>query len=615
MAVLLFICFPLLIPNLVYAAVSRRRLSLSLALFNDAFASGANLLLSILCLIPQERMRVFSSGGMLQLSAGKSALLFCLALDFVLGAAAGLLIREQELPLSPDKKPHPLRSAPALLLLFLLIFLTQAYFWGQINYGNTTLDQILFYLKMPLEGTSTSFAQNVLHSVLLPSLLLFLPLLLLSVIPARSKSYGITLPHGVHLPLLPLRFPLRLAYPLLLVWLAVLLVQSNSMLKIDAFITSRLNASTFIEENYVSPDEVSIAFPEQKRNLITVYLESYETTPQDAASGGVLDVNLIPEMTAIAQEHTSFSRNDRITGAAVPLRSSWTMAGLIAQTAGLPLLNIINEGQHADTLLPAAITLGDLLKEQGYRLMFLAGSDFTFGGRRAYYRAHGDYEIWDLLSAREEGILPPDYYEGWGFEDLKLYEYAKEKISELAQSGQPFHFAMLTVDTHTPGYICPECPAVYDGGGSDSLLYANALRCSSLQFSKFLSWCQAQPFYENTTIVVTGDHQTMQEYFYLSLLDQSASENLEHYVYNAFINSAAQPVQETNRLFTTLDFFPTVLASLGATIEGDRLALGTNLFSDRETLSEQYGEDYLLAELEKKSIFYEEHLLYRSDDE
>ena len=69
-------------------------------------------------------------------------------------------------------------------------------------------------------------------------------------------------------------------------------------------------------------------------------------------------------------------------------------------------------------------------------------------------------------------------------------------------------------------------------------------------------------------------------------------------------------MQEKNRLFTTLDFFPTILASLGASIEGNRLALGVNLFSDEQTLSEKYGYETLFAELEKKSIFYNQNLLY-----
>jgi len=50
--------------------------------------------------------------------------------------------------------------------------------------------------------------------------------------------------------------------------------------------------------------------------------------------------------------------------------------------------------------------------------------------------------------------------------------------------------------------------------------------------------------------------------------------------------------------------FPTTLAALGVTIEGDRLGIGTNLFSDTKTLTEIYGYDKLEEELNKNSDFY-----------
>ena len=51
--------------------------------------------------------------------------------------------------------------------------------------------------------------------------------------------------------------------------------------------------------------------------------------------------------------------------------------------------------------------------------------------------------------------------------------------------------------------------------------------------------------------------------------------------------------------------FPTTLAAMGVKIEGDRLALGVNLFSDEQTLTEQYRRKGLDKELMKKSKFYD----------
>jgi hypothetical protein len=63
---------------------------------------------------------------------------------------------------------------------------------------------------------------------------------------------------------------------------------------------------------------------------------------------------------------------------------------------------------------------------------------------------------------------------------------------------------MLTVDTHYPkGYTCRLCEDTYDSS------YANAIACSDRQVSAFLKWCMKQDWYEDTAIVVSGDHPTM----------------------------------------------------------------------------------------------------------
>lgn len=71
-----------------------------------------------------------------------------------------------------------------------------------------------------------------------------------------------------------------------------------------------------------------------------------------------------------------------------------------------------------------------------------------------------------------------------------------------------------------------------------------------------------------------------------------------------------KPKEEKNRQFTTMDFFPTVLASIGVTIEGDRLAVGTNLFSEVQILAEKYVYAVLDNELSKSSKFYNNYILF-----
>ena len=91
--------------------------------------------------------------------------------------------------------------------------------------------------------------------------------------------------------------------------------------------------------------------------------------------------------------------------------------------------------------------------------------------------------------------------------------------------------------------------------------------------------------------------------------DKHGGETLRK-VYNVIINSPIEPLKENYRLFTTMDLFPTTLAAIGVDIEGDRLGLGTNLFSDKKTLAEEYGYEELFDDLGRASQFDNETFLY-----
>ena len=75
-------------------------------------------------------------------------------------------------------------------------------------------------------------------------------------------------------------------------------------------------------------------------------------------------------------------------------------------------------------------------------------------------------------------------------------------------------------------------------------------------------------------------------------------------VWNTFIHSRVKPLKEKNRDFTTMDFYPTILAALGYKINGDKLGLGTNLFSDQATLTEALQASEVDQQIKRKSNFY-----------
>lgn len=367
-------------------------------------------------------------------------------------------------------------------------------------------------------------------------------------------------------------------------------------LEVFSYVENSVTPSDFIEEHYVDPSSVQLTFPQEKRNLIYIFLESMENTFADSNSCNTVVDNYIPQLTKLAQENVSFSHCEGLGGAQSLEGTTWTAAAMVAQTSGVTVKVPLTGDDYGEEeyYMPGITALGDILEAEGYRQVLLLGSKGAFANRDAYFADHGNYEMVDLVALKQAGRLDEDYYEWWGYEDEKLFAYAKEELTRLAQTGEPFNFTMLTADTHFPdGYVCRLCESTYEEQ------YGNVMKCSDTQLSAFIAWLQEQPFYENTTVILSGDHLTMDPEF-LADIDESYIRT----GYNCILNAPVTPAQQKNRQFGTIDMFPTTLAAMGVQIEGDRLGLGTNLFSDQQTLSEQFGHKLLDAELQKDSPFY-----------
>lgn len=384
--------------------------------------------------------------------------------------------------------------------------------------------------------------------------------------------------------------------------LCLLCVDYN--LEFTDFVRHQLEVTTIYEDEYVDPAVVAYQFPEKKRNLVYIFLESMEVTYTDTNHGGAQPKDLIPELRELAQNHVNFSPNAGFGGGYAVSGTTWTMAAMVGQTSGLPLkLPFDGEKYYGNysKMLPGAWTLGNILEREGYYQELLIGSDAGFAGRGDYFQQHGDYVINDYNTALADGRLPENYHVWWGYEDEKLFAFAKEELLRLAAEDEPFNLTMLTVDTHfEDGYVCPQCPT------DNKEQYANVIRCSSHQVSAFLQWMQQQDFYDDTTIIISGDHFSMDSTFFRTL-----DKQYDRQVYNCIINAAVEhPEEEKNRVFTTLDMFPTTLTALGVNFDGTRLGLGTDLFSGAPTLAETMGLDALNEELSRSSNYYNYHFLY-----
>lgn len=489
-----------------------------------------------------------------------------------------------------------IRNVLLELLIILLIFASLGIRWAFNSFDNCSIESMLFQLSEPLEGTNDAVVKEGIINII---------------------GYGLIVAAFVNLiyfvfswflkKIIKNKTILRTIIKIIIILVFIITNITYMILKSD-FITfwkNQNDTTNFFEENYVDPNSVSIKFPEEKRNLIYIILESMEITYADKANNGIMEENLIPELTELMKENINFSNNTQSIGGITNFyATNWTVAALVAEMAGIPLKLSINGNDYGNfkNFLPGATTLGEILQKQGYNQMFICGSPIVFGGRDKFFKQHGDYEILDYNKAVETGRYTGEVA-NWGFDDTVLYQFSKEEILRLSKEDKPFNVTLLTADTHHPiGYNCQDCQNVHAKG------YENAISCASKKVVEFVNWIKEQEFYENTTIVIVGDHPTMSTEF-----EDIIPKDYSRKTINCFINSAITECNENNRVISSMDMFPTVLASIGAEIEGNRLGIGTNLFSDRQTFAEELTEDGLNHFLVKKSNFYNNNILKTKD--
>ena len=498
------------------------------------------------------------------------------------------------------KKYRGALLALALLAGNLLFFLT---IWMASKYDKVTLDQFIYQMKSSAVGANSHLINSAALRVGLfgvVATILELVLYRLCVGNVRETLRR----HRGYIQFRTTRFARFVSRRAVALVVAVMIFSAAFFtveLNLVRFVSAATTESAFVADHYVDPNHAELTFPEQKRNLVYIFLESMEVTFGEPEAGGSIYDNFIPELTQLAADNINFSNDSGLGGAMSFSGTTWTAAAMVTQTAGInvqvPLDAEYFGGENG--YMPGVVSLGDILAAEGYNQTLLVGSDAQFGGREDYFVEHGNYNIVDTKKLKDRGWLPVDYDVWWGFEDAKLFAVAKLELSALAAQGEPFNFTMLTCDTHFPnGYYCQECQDEYPEQ------YPTVARCSSRMVYDFIRWIQEQPFYENTTIVISGDHLTMDPDFM-----QEVDENYQRTIYNCIINSAVEPVKEKNREFATFDMLPTTLAAMGVQIRGDRLALGTNLFSDKQTLAEMYGFETLDWELQKRSDFYNTRFL------
>lgn len=523
------------------------------------------------------------------------------------GAAYTCLLLIFLLSLEKESVPQaPVKNRGKILFFsiaqFFCVLFTQVVPWGVDTFPLSNIDAILFTVFAGAnEGAENFVLESFIDKALLPAGKIFALLwgiqIVLTIIIIKTNT-------NFTLKLWRIRYPVSASgFANVLARIhKVFLVFMTAMCAILFFVVPNILMSApfralvqipvdseMYREDYVYPDSVQIKAAGSTKNLIVIMLESMETN----------FAHHTPELNAWAAKATNFTPGgENVAG------TSWTIAAITGKLCGIPLNMPMGIGEYLGklpTYLPNAKCMMNILADKGYSQVYIQGSSGDFTQKRDFWKVHGNVAVHDIEHYVKQGRIPEGYKVFWGFEDRKLYQFAKEEIDSLSKIDKPFAVYMLTVDTHQPnGYVDDSCAVQV--GDVDGLL-PKSLRCASIMLDSFMTWASRQPWYGNTVISVMGDHS-------MQSLSKKAGVPLTDSLYwvNFMFNSAVDtPVRE--RAYSSLDMFPTLLESMGFSIDGRAIGLGRSLYSDKPTLIEKYGRNTLDSLLRVRSIQYDYFLM------
>lgn len=106
----------------------------------------------------------------------------------------------------------------------------------------------------------------------------------------------------------------------------------------------------------------------------------------------------------------------------------------------------------------------------------MGGADANCSGKDLFLSAHEFDDVLGWTEWREATTRRHD----WGLHDTDVVRQAICRLDDLERRA-PFHLSILTVNSHPPGFVAPDCPG---SKRSPSLLFA--VRCTDTAIGTLL---------------------------------------------------------------------------------------------------------------------------------
>lgn len=305
------------------------------------------------------------------------------------------------------------------------------------------------------------------------------------------------------------------------------------------------------------------------RNLVVIYLEAFDVLYTNITSKGF--PSLTPTINALAKESTLFRHWYPAGG--------WTIAALFGSHCGTQLDPGSTNGNaylvEKFSFLAPIMCFTDLLKDAGFKSVFMGGASPRFSGKGDFLKSNGYDEVIGREWFENSNELKSKMQD-WGLLDWEMFNQAADKALALHQKNQRFLFTFLTLNTHQPGFPQSSSCAPFPAEAKNEPLRRGAV-CTDKALQNFLARLNAAGVWKDTALWLQSDHPQFETDLKRSTFGPEGVSNKELVSILKLPGNTKPSVVETPA--TAFDFPASALDVLGVGYTG-RFQRGVSVFQE-----------------------------------
>ncbi|MDA2177258.1 LTA synthase family protein [Bacillus cereus] len=309
------------------------------------------------------------------------------------------------------------------------------------------------------------------------------------------------------------------------------------------------------------------------KNVIVVTLESLQTFLIGASVNGQ---EVTPFLNEFINESYYFDNFFHQTG-----QGKTSDSEFLIDTSLYPLNRgavFFTHGNNDYTATP------EILRQQGYFTSVFHANNAIFWNRNIMYSTLGYDRYYNELDYK----ITPETNLNWGLKDI---EYFDQSVDILKTVNQPFYARFLTLTNHYPFTYDEDTKFIepYNSGNGVFDRYIVTARYLDESIKKFIERLKAEGLYDNSIIVLYGDHygisekhnRAMAQFLEKDQITEFDTLNLQRTP--LYIHIPGQTEGQTiSKPTGQIDMKPTILNLLGVDSTND-IRFGHDMFSDEYT--------------------------------